>query len=206
MVEPGAQKTSHPEAAARRSVHSDVAPKPAIDAVDAYVTAIRSGTFFKDASTSGSFESRLSYYRNGAPARLVQFRAFGVLTIAAGLVLVALVAFRNLVPNYDLWLAGAGVVVSALSTLNSFYRFDLKWRGAVQGQLRLEHLRNEWERAIVDAKYLPQETNVRAAQQATERYMTETAAVVEAETNGFFSGLRPPSIAAAPDHSDTATT
>lgn len=156
--------------------------------LDKYLDEVKQSLFFQDKETIGSFQSQIEWYRKRAPQKRLCYRASGLLIIIFGIALPIMAAFGKDLEHNDLWVSILAGLIALLTGFNSFFRWDVAWRGHIHALLTLDRLQKEWQFAIAKAKTLPNEDEaLKLAIEATEQFQAKTHDTVEAETKGFFT-------------------
>src|SRR6266446_5102629 len=154
--------------------------------VQHYVSKATKSVFFQGEKIRGSFASELEHYRSRVAWRRMIYRACGSLVIILSIALPILAAFGKPPINKDLWVSIMAGVIALLTGVNSFFRFDVAWKGATETLLTLERLRNDWALAIAKAEVQPDaKEGLKLAIAATEQFQKASHDLVEAETRGL---------------------
>jgi hypothetical protein len=161
--------------------------------IDKYLEEVKKSVFFQDKKTVDSFQSLIEWYRKRSPHKRLYYRASGLLIIVLGIALPILAVFGKDLEYKDLWVSVLAGLIALLTGLNSFFRWDVAWRGHIQALLTLDRLQKEWEFAIAKARALPDAgEGLKLAIEATEQFQTRAHDTVEAEAKGFFTVQRLP--------------
>lgn len=113
----------------------------------------------------------------------------------SGSLIVVLSAMIPLLSAYDgqafrLGVGIIGILISALTGLNHFLRWDKKWRIFSLAQFELEYLLRRWELKMHEAKNCEnEEEGLKLAKAATDNILEQTKSVRNIEMEGFFSSL-----------------
>jgi hypothetical protein len=164
--------------------------------VERYLAEVRKSDFFKGEDKRGSFAHRVTYYQRRVAWQRTPYRISGVLVITLSIALPIIAAFGLLMGlNKDLWVSIIAGVIAFLAGINSFFRWDVGLKGAIQTLLALRRLHSNWELAIAKAKMQPDvNEGIKLAIEATEQFQKNTHELVESETKGFFTLQQFPNI------------
>jgi hypothetical protein len=136
-------------------------------------------------------ESRISYYKDRTPVPRFMFRTSGVITIilSAGLPALAIADF----PHKTAALTVTSITIAALTGLNSFYRWERRWRGNSIAQVAIEQLCAKWELELINARLIiPEAGKIDHVYKATNDLLVNVQAVLSSESEEFFNTLQFP--------------
>jgi hypothetical protein len=164
--------------------------------VQEYVKQLEGTSFFAGAETPLSLEALMAYYRQRIPMKRAAFRSIAIGVVALGLAN-AFIAARGEtflpVPAKDTLVVVLSLLVGAVGTLNSVFRFESQWTSFTSTLMALEHLKRRWEKAKVDALTSDDQAAALATLRREAWDVQEQAhSLITEETKGFFSSRRLP--------------
>jgi hypothetical protein len=124
----------------------------------------------------------------------VMFRLSGIVVVIGSLSL-PIIATSTTLLNRDVVLTATSMSIAALSSLNTFFRWDAMWRSRTRAGHALQGLVASWEYGLSAAAL--SDKPEQAALAATEKLFKEAFALVGAETEEFFASLHWPEPAKA---------
>lgn len=173
--------------------------------VERYIVELRTSVFFSGEEVDESLANMLCYYRRQAWHRQLRFRISGIALIVASASLPLLVAFGGRLHlggwylDKDVAVATASVLVAILTSLLSFFRWEVGWRGASEALFTIRALEAEWEGALASARLEHDAATGRAmAKAAFEKFHSGTFDVVKGEMSEYFKAAQPPNVRTKP--------
>jgi Protein of unknown function (DUF4231) len=121
----------------------------------------------------------------------ILFRGAGVVVVVGSLSLPVITAAKGW-PFRDAVLTAVSLAVAVLSSLSTFFRWDLAWKSRTNTASELHGLLAIWE---LDLKTAETAQNPReAALLATQKLFKESFSLTGSETNQFFAAVKWPEI------------
>jgi hypothetical protein len=164
--------------------------------VQEYVEQLEGTSFFAGAETPLSLEALMAYYRQRLPIKRAAFRSMAIGVVVLGLAN-AFIAARGEIffsgPVKDTIVVALSLLIGAVGTLNSVFRFESQWTGFTSTLMALEHLQRRWEKAKVDALTADDQAAALSALRREAWDVQEQAQqLITEETKGFFASRRLP--------------
>jgi hypothetical protein len=162
--------------------------------VEAFLSALKEQSFFKDGNTPGSVLWYIDFYQKRAPRRRLAFRASGFILLFLSISL----PFITQVSPHD-WQAQVASTLAWLIALvaaaNSFFGWQKAWQLFTQTQLTLQFALSEWELRTAEAKAAAtDEEGLRILQEALQKLTKSVSDAVSNETGQYFEGVHIPDV------------
>ena|ERR1051325_1260296 len=162
--------------------------------VEAFLSALKEQSFFKDGNTPGSVLWYIDFYQKRAPRRRLAFRASGFILLFLSISL----PFITQVSPHD-WQAEVASTLAWLIALvaaaNSFFGWQKAWQLFTQTQLTLQFALSEWELRTAEAKAAAtDEEGLRILQEALQKLTKSVSDAVSNETGQYFEGVHIPDV------------
>ena len=179
MPEPSSESPSG------RSAESVESPAASLESTDLDFAQIRAR--LREMVNTDVLHWHAVYKRNAELSRIL-FRLCGVVVIVASVSIPVLAAFEF--PRKNLVVSGAALLIAVLTGLNSFYRWESRWRNYRQSQFAMDQLLSEWRLALLEAENKrDQPTSVALALEATRRLLADAKAVRDTESADYFDNV-----------------
>jgi hypothetical protein len=164
---------------------------------EAFLSALREQSFFKDEKTQGSVLWYIAFYRKRAPGRRLAFRACGFILLFLSISL----PFITQVSPQE-WQAqvasGLTCLIALVVAANSFSNWQKTWQLYTQTQLTLRFALSEWELRTAEARAAASdEEGIRILQDALQKLTTVISESVSDETARYFEGVKVPDVHSA---------
>jgi len=162
--------------------------------VDAFLSALKEQSFFKDGNTPGSVLWYIDFYQKRAPRRRLAFRASGFLLLFLSISLpfitqVSPQAWQAQVASTLAWL------IALVAAANSFFGWQKSWQLFTQTQLTLQFALSEWELRTAEARAAAtDEEGLKILQEALQKLTKSVTDAVSNETGQYFEGVHMPDI------------
>jgi hypothetical protein len=162
--------------------------------VEAFLSALKEQSFFKDGNTPGSVLWYIDFYQKRAPRRRLAFRASGFILLFLSISL----PFITQVSPHE-WQAQVASTLAWLIALvaaaNSFFGWQKAWQLFTQTQLTLQFALSEWELRTAEAKAAAtDEEGLKILQEALQKLTKIVSDAVSNETGQYFEGVRMPDV------------
>lgn len=152
-----------------------------------YLKELSKTNFFQGSSTQGSYLYYHKWYEEKAPRHRSAFRLLGIVVVLLSVFLPVIVALENKIPKQKYIVIITSLIIALATGINSFYRFDVSWKGYISAQMQLESERNAWEAEIAEAKALPNPIQqLNNAKLVTESFISGVNEIIKTETTGYF--------------------
>lgn len=167
---------------------------PSLPKVEAFLSALKEQSFFKDANTPGSVLWYIDFYQKRAPRRRMAFRASGfvLLFLSISLPFVTQISPHEWQPQVASTLAW---LIALVAAANSFFGWQKAWQLYTQTQLTLQFALSEWELHTAEAKAAAtDEEGLRVLQEALQKLTKSVSDAVSNETGQYFEGVHMPDV------------
>ena len=155
--------------------------------LNVYLKELSKTHFFQGPSTSGSYLYYYGWYKEKAPKHRLLFRMLGLIVLLLSVVLPVIVTLEKKIPKQKYIIIFISLIIALSTGINSFYRFDVSWKGYISAQMQLDLKRSMWEAEIAEAKSIPDDTEqLKLAKTATDRFITGINEIIQRETTGYF--------------------
>jgi hypothetical protein len=165
--------------------------------VEAFLSALREQSFFKDENTQGSILWYIAFYQKRAPGRRLAFRASGfiLLFLSISLPFVTQVTPQEWQPQVA---SGLAWVIALVAAANSFFNWQKAWQLYTQTQLTLQFALSEWELRTAEARAAASdEEGLKILQDALQKLSKTASDSVSNETAQYFEGVNVPDVHSA---------
>ena len=162
--------------------------------VDAFLSALKEQSFFKDERTKGSILWYIAFYQTRAPRRRIAFRftGFVLLVLSISLPFITQMSPADLQAQVA---SGIGWLIALVAAANSFFSWQKTWQLYTQTQLTLQFALSEWELRTAEARAAAtDEEGVKMLQAALQRLTKKVSDAVANETAQYFEGVRVPDV------------
>jgi hypothetical protein len=169
---------------------------PSQPKVEAFLSALKEQSFFKDETVQGSVLWYIDFYKKHAPRSRVKFRASGfvLLFLSISLPFIIQVSPRDLQAPIASALAWFIALIAAAS---SFFNWQKAWQLYTQTQLALQAALSEWELRTVEARAVAtDEEGMKILQDALQKLTRTVSESVSNETAQYFEGVKMPDVQA----------
>lgn len=162
--------------------------------VEAFLSALKEQSFFKDANTQGSILWYIDFYQKRAPCRRIAFRAGGFILLFLSISLpfitqVSPTEWQSQVASVLAWL------IALVAAANSFFGWQKAWQLYTQTQLTLQFALAEWELRTAEARAAAtDEEGLKVLQDALQKLTKSVSDSVSNETAQYFEGVRIPDL------------
>lgn len=162
--------------------------------VEAFLSALKEQSFFKDGNTSGSVLWYIDFYQKRAPRRRLAFRASGfiLLFLSISLPFITQVSpqeWQAQVASTLAWL------IALVAAANSFFGWQKAWQLFMQTQLTLQFALSEWELRTAEARAAAtDEEGLKILQEALQQLTKSVSDAVSNETSQYFEGVHLPDV------------
>lgn len=130
------------------------------------------------------------FFKRNADLSRILFRLSGASVILSSASIPVMAAFEFPYKNY--FLSTIALLIAVLTGLNSFYRWEERWRSYRQSQFFLDQLITEWELKIIDAESkIGQEKN-NSIFVATLTLINKVKEVRDGEAKAYFDNVQWP--------------
>ncbi len=133
----------------------------------------------------------LSWYKTHSHWPRWVLRSSGTVVIALSISLPYITSLNTWV-HKDEVVAGIAVCLALLSSLNSFYGWNLMWQKRLETQYILEYLLAQWRVALLDARCERPTIAREKIVNATKVWLQEAQKATSGETAQFFQSVRWP--------------
>lgn len=162
--------------------------------VEAFLSALREQSFFKDENTQGSILWYIAFYQKRAPGRRTAFRASGfiLLFLSISLPFITQVSPQAWQPQVA---SGLAWVIALVAAANSFFNWQKAWQLYTQTQLTLQFALSEWELRTAEARAAASdEEGLKILQDALQKLSKAVSESVSNETAQYFDGVKVPDV------------
>jgi hypothetical protein len=162
--------------------------------VEAFLSALREQTFFKDEDAQGSILWYIAFYRKRAPARRMAFRTGGFVLLFLS---ISLPFVTEIVPKeFQAQVASAlAWLIALVAAAISFFSWQKAWQLYTQTQLTLQFALSEWELRTAEARAATtDEEGVKVLQDALQKLALTVSESVSNETAQYFEGVKVPDV------------
>ncbi len=162
--------------------------------VEAFLSALREQSFFRDENTQGSVLWYIAFYQKRAPRRRIAFRVTGfvLLFLSISLPFITQVSpkeWQSQVASAIAWL------IALVAAANSFFNWQKAWQLHTQTQLTLQFALSEWELRTAEARAAAtDEEGLKVLQVAMQRLTKTVSEAVANETAQYFEGVKVPDV------------
>jgi len=162
--------------------------------VEAFLSALKDQSFFKDAKTQGSILWYIDFYQKRAPRRRLAFRAGGFILLFLSISLpfmtqVSPSQWQSQVASTLAWL------IALIAAANSFFGWQKSWQLYTQTQLALQFALSEWELRTAEARAAAtDEEGLKVLQDALQKLTKSVSEAVSNETAQYFEGVKVPDV------------
>jgi len=162
--------------------------------VEAFLSALKEQSFFKDATTQGSILWYIDFYQKRAPRRRLAFRATGfiLLFLSISLPFITQVSpsqWQSQVASTLAWL------IALVAAANSFFGWQKAWQLYMQTQLTLQFALSEWELRTAEARAATtDDEGLKVLQDALQKLTKSVSESVSNETAQYFEGVKVPDV------------
>ena len=162
--------------------------------VEAFLSALKEQSFFKDATIQGSVLGYIAFYQKRAPRRRMAFRASGfiLLFLSISLPFITQIApqeWQSQVASTLAWL------IALVAAANSFFGWQKSWQLYTQTELTLQFALSEWELRSAEARgAATDEEGLKILQDALQKLTKTVSDAVSNETGQYFEGVHLPDI------------
>lgn len=162
--------------------------------VEAFLSALKEQSFFKDELTQGSVLWYIAFYKQRAPRRRWAFRAGGFLLLLLSISLPFLTLIvpkeqQALVASIMAWL------IALVAAANSFFNWQKAWQGYIQTQLTLQFALTEWELRTAEARAAStDEEGLALLKESLQKFAKTVSESVSGETAQYFEGVKIPDV------------
>ncbi len=160
--------------------------------VEAFLSALKEQSFFKDENTQGSVLWYIAFYQTRAPNRRKAFRATGFILLFLSISLPFITQLFS--QEYQPQVASAiAWLIALVAAANSFFNWQKSWQLYTQTQLTLQFALSDWELRIAEARAAASdEEGIKVLQMALERLAKAVSEAVANETAQYFEGVKVP--------------
>jgi hypothetical protein len=162
--------------------------------VEAFLSALKEESFFKDESTEGSVLWYIAYYKKGAPRRRWAFRTGGFILLFLSISLPFLTQMAG--KEHQAQIASTlAWLIALVAAANSFFNWQKTWQGYTQTQLKLQFALTEWELRTAEARAAStDEEGLALLKESLEKFTKAVSESVSNETAQYFEGVKVPNV------------
>ena len=167
--------------------------------VEAFLSALKEQSFFKDEKTQGSVLWYIAFYQKRAPIRRKVFRITGfiILFLSISLPFITQVSPEEWQPEVASAIAW---LIALVAAANSFFNWHKAWQLFTQTQLTLQFALSEWELRAAQARTAATDDEGLEALQVALQQLTRTVnEAVTNETGQYFEGVKLPDVQPSKD-------
>ena len=156
--------------------------------VDAYLTDLKSTTFFAGCEVEGSYLWYLSWYQERVPrwGFLASFITIFTILLGAAIPVVSQLQDRLWRPALILSILGALIVV--IQGVSGAYKFERGWHGFVRAKMHLELSHAEWQLRVIEIakSQIEDAKRLKLLSKTTLAFVKDAKVVIVKETEGFY--------------------
>lgn len=136
-----------------------------------------------------------SYYTDHIKGPRLSFRLLGLATLALSVAIPFISQESLALPNKALWITGLSLSITVVTGISTFFKPDEIWKLNMGAKLNLETLFAVWKLECLEAKSLPEQSDViKKYIEASKKFLQSAQNITSANTEGFFANVNlPPS-------------